>query len=84
MLAVALLSSRPNIRFLLLNCTEVVPNRQTASGKPGDLSGCLAALCAVAADQLLDPVVNLVTDRSDCLERLLSDQGAEASLRPRT
>jgi integrase len=26
MLDVALLSSRPNFRFLLLNCTEVVPN----------------------------------------------------------
>jgi hypothetical protein len=28
MLAVALLSSRPNFQFLLLNCTEAVPSRQ--------------------------------------------------------
>jgi len=27
MLDVALLSSRPNFPFLLLNCTEVVPNK---------------------------------------------------------
>jgi hypothetical protein len=31
MLAVALLSSRPNFPFLLLNCTEVVPSRERSA-----------------------------------------------------
>ncbi len=32
MLAVALLSSRPNFPFLLLNCTEAVPSRRRSVG----------------------------------------------------
>ena len=52
MLDVALLSSRPNFRFLLLNCAEIVPSPRSghpvlAFDRDGNLAELLLVSCTV-------------------------------------